>query len=109
MKVLITDSAFADLDNIIAYYREQKVPQIGEALALQILEKIEILPQQPKAGRIVPEYQTENIRELIEKPYRIVYLLKSESIHIIRVWRSERLMALPDSSETNSENSSENS
>jgi toxin ParE1/3/4 len=28
---------------------------------------------QPLSGRKEPEYQTDDIRELIEKPYRIIY------------------------------------
>ena len=32
----------------------------------------EQITDQPLSGRKVPEYQTDDIRELIEKPYRII-------------------------------------
>ncbi len=42
----------------------------------------------------------EKIRELIHPPFRVVYLREFDSIHLIRVWRSERILRLPDESET---------
>ena len=41
-------------------------------------------------GRIVPEEQVEEIRELIFTPYRIVYEIyeKGKVIYIVRVWHS---------------------
>lgn len=50
----------------------------------------------PKIGRIVPEFDDESIREIIHKPFRVVYLLKGEMIYVIRVWRGERLLILSD-------------
>jgi len=44
---------------------------------------------------MVPEFNTANIRELIHKPFRVVYLRESSSIFIVRVWRSERILELP--------------
>jgi hypothetical protein len=36
----------------------------------------------------VPEYQTEDIRELIEKPYRIIYRIKSNRRFSGHPWRT---------------------
>ncbi|MFK5947294.1 MAG: type II toxin-antitoxin system RelE/ParE family toxin [Methylococcales bacterium] len=47
-------------------------------------------------GRKVPEFDEEKIRELIHTPFRIVYLREKNSIHVIRIWRSERLLVLPE-------------
>jgi len=77
------------------YYEEQLVPQVGNRLAREILARIETLSDNPDIGRIVPEFNTDNIRELIHKPFRVVYLRESSSISIIRVWRSERILELP--------------
>jgi len=49
-------------------------------------------------GRIVPEFNSEDIRELIHIPFRIVYILESKVIYVVRIWRSERLLKLADSS-----------
>jgi toxin ParE1/3/4 len=40
----------------------------------------------------VPEYQAEDIRELIEKPYRIIYRVKPDQIDVLSVIHSARLM-----------------
>ena len=43
------------------------------------------IPQFPKAGRIVPGYGDENIREKIYENYRIVYRLKEDFIEIVAI------------------------
>ena len=95
MKVCLTDSAVNDLRELHLYYEEQLVPQVGQRFVAEILDRIETLIDNPDIGRVVPEFATENIRELIHKPFRVVYLRESSSIFIIRVWRSERILELP--------------
>ena len=95
MKVLLTDSAIDDLRELQFYFDEQLVPQIGKRLVTEILDRVETLTSNPDIGRIVPEFNVDNIRELIHKPFRVVYLRESKSIYVIRVWRSERILELP--------------
>jgi plasmid stabilization system protein ParE len=77
------------------YYEEQLVPQVGQRFVAEILDRIETLIDNPDIGRVVPEFSTDDIRELIHKPFRVVYLRESSTIYIIRVWRSERILELP--------------
>ena len=51
-------------------------------------------------GRIVPEFDQPFLRELIHPPVRIVYCREPTRVRIVRVWRSERVLALPDDEET---------
>lgn len=95
MKVCLTDSALNDLRELHRYYEEQQVPDVGQRIVAEILDRIEMLSDNPDIGRVVPEFVTDNIRELIHKPYRVVYLREPSSIFIIRVWRSERILELP--------------
>ncbi len=74
--------------------KEQQVPQVDEKFIVEIIAHIETLTNHPEIERIVPEFQTSHIRELIHQPFRIVYTLSSSVIHIVRVWRSERLLRL---------------
>ncbi|WP_313888480.1 type II toxin-antitoxin system RelE/ParE family toxin [Nostoc spongiaeforme] len=39
----------------------------------------------PLSGRIVPEFETEQIREVIEGSYRIIYYIKPEQIEVLAV------------------------
>ena len=95
MKICLTDSAVRDLQELRVYYEEQSVPHVDNRLVTEILARIETLTDNPYIGRIVPEFNADNIRELIHKPFRVVYLRDSSSIFIIRVWRSERILELP--------------
>jgi len=94
LKISISDSAFADLQDIKDYYKSQLVPHVGDKFVHDIIEHIETLPDNPDKGRKVPEFNQEKIRELIHPPFRIVYLREELTIHIVRVWRSERLLLL---------------
>jgi len=96
VKILVSNSAFSDLEDIKEYYEEQAVPEIGMNYISDIFDHIETLNDHPKIGRIVPEFEDDFIREIIHPPFRVVYLLETKMIHIIRVWRSERILELPD-------------
>jgi toxin ParE1/3/4 len=43
------------------------------------------IADQPSSGRKAPEYDAEDIREIIEKPYRIIYKIKSNQIDVLAV------------------------
>ena len=96
MKVFISDSGFKDLERIKDYYIEEGAPHVGEAFVALIIEHIGTLSDNPDIGRMVPEFEDEKIRELIHRPFRVVYLRESSSVHVVRVWRSERLLVLPE-------------
>ena len=95
MKIGLTESALADLQEIRIYYEEQLIPQVGIRFVAEILDRIETLVENPDIGRMVPEFNVDDIRELIHKPFRVVYLRESTSIFVVRVWRSERELELP--------------
>ena len=97
MKISFSNSALEDLKEVQAYYNEQEVPEVGRRHLIEIFERVESLPGNPQLGRVVPEFDVPHIREIIHPPYRVVYMLDSKSIQIIRVWRSERLLVLPGS------------
>ena len=95
MKVFIANSAYSDLENIEYYYEEEGVPHVGRNFINEIIKHVQALIDNPDIGRVVPEFGEDKIRELIHRPFRIVYLRERNSIHVIRVWRSERLLKLP--------------
>jgi len=97
MRILVSESAFSDLEEIKKYYKKQGLSHIGNQFVVSILEHVQTLKDNPDIGRTVPEFANENVRELIHPPFRIVYLREAKSIHIIRIWRSERLMKMPES------------
>jgi len=96
LKILLSDSAFNDLIAITNYYTDEGVPHVGNDFVNNIISHIESLKENPDIGRKVPEFNESNIRELIHVPFRIVYLREVKLIHVVRVWRSERLLNLDD-------------
>jgi toxin ParE1/3/4 len=48
------------------------------------------IAEQPLSGRRVPEYDLEQIREVIEWPYRIIYYIKPDQIDVIAVFHGAR-------------------
>ena len=46
---------------------------------------VKAIPRFPKAGRIVPEYGDENLREKIYQNYRIVYRIKGTFVEVVAI------------------------
>tara|TARA_R110001583_G_scaffold36262_1_gene119544 strand:+ start:723 stop:1016 length:294 start_codon:yes stop_codon:yes gene_type:complete len=97
MELRVSQSALEDLQAIQEHYIEESVPHIGDEYVTAILEQAEMLVRHPDAGRIVPELGLNHIRELIHSPFRVVYLRQETDVVLIRVWRSERQLELPES------------
>lgn len=95
MELVLTESALEDFEALQQYYSDQGVPQIGNRFVNDILTAAERLIEHPDSGRKVPEFDEEQIRELIFPPYRVVYLREASFVSIIRVWREERTLLLP--------------
>lgn len=91
----IASSALEDLKEIQRFYAQQQVPAVGKRLVTEIISHIETLSIHPDLGRVVPEFDVKNLRELIRPPFRIVYRRDKNRVRIVRVWRSERLLKLP--------------
>ena len=94
--IRFAESALADLESIRDWYAEQDVPEVGERLIGEIVASIEALADHPDMGRIVPEFDQPFLRELIRAPFRIVYRRDAKHVRVVRVWRSERLLDVPD-------------
>ena len=58
----------------------------------KLFTRVDQLETHPKSGRIVPEYNMEIIRELIEGNYRIVYKIIQNSVFILRVHHAAKLL-----------------
>ena len=50
----------------------------------------------PESGRVVPELQRSDLREVIHKEYRIIYRIDSEGVSIMTVRHSRQLTTAAD-------------
>jgi plasmid stabilization system protein ParE len=61
----------------------------------RVVESTETLLKTPQIGRMVPEFNRPDLRELLFRDYRIVYLLQDDAAFILRVVHGSRdLLAL---------------
>lgn len=94
VKIGLTESAYLDLRDIESYV-SQSSHRMGRSFTNKILKKIEMLYEHPRIGRKVPEFNQDNIRELIQGKYRIVYRIKDDSlIEILRIVHGSKLIDL---------------
>lgn len=56
----------------------------------KLMNRVDQLESYPKSGRVVPEFNVEAIRELIEGNYRIIYKTTTSQVAIIRVHHAAR-------------------
>ena len=82
--------ALLDLESIRDYIARDS-PLYAELVIRRLVAAVERLEAFPQSGRIVPERNAEDIREIIVKPYRIVYRLRPELVEIVTVFRASRL------------------
>lgn len=93
--VHFAESAVADLEELRAWYEAQGVREVGDRVIDEIFQSIKGLADHPDMGRVVPEFGQRFLREIILPPFRIVYRRDEGHVRIVRIWRSERLLALP--------------
>ena len=88
-----TSSALTDLTEIGEYIATDS-PKYAELTVSKLYHKVEILVTHPRVGRMVPEMEQENLRELIEGNYRIIYEIINDNIFILTLHHSSRILKL---------------
>jgi len=94
-RVSISPSARQDLHDLVSYIAADN-PPAAEQFGLRILNEVERTAVMPEIGRVVPEFGIPDLRELIVRPYRIVYRIdkRRSLIEIVRIWHAAR--GIPD-------------
>ena len=86
-----TSRAQKDLDSIFDFAARSS-GQYAQLLVQRILKAISRLEDFPESGRVVLEYARIDIREVILKPYRIVYRVLENEVHILVVQHGAKLL-----------------
>ena len=79
-----SDHAKADLRHIHDYIAEDS-KHYAKMVTQAIVDKTLRLSGLPKVGKMVPEIGDENIRELHEYSYRIMYEIRADHIYVLAV------------------------
>jgi len=90
-KLIWSSAARDDLHDIVIFIARDN-PERAMSFGYELISETDRLQTFPELGRIVPEYQNQFVREIIFRPYRIVYRVNHEQqvCEIARVWHSAR-------------------
>jgi plasmid stabilization system protein ParE len=96
MKVIWTQESILQLIEIEDFISNDSPKRAAEFVD-EIIDHAEAtLPDTPSIGRMVPEINNANIRELIFKKYRIVYRVNKNNIEILTVFEGHRLLRIDE-------------
>ncbi len=89
-RIVWTPQAIADLEAIHAFIARDS-ERYADIVVDRIIAAVERVRDFPRSGRVVPEVQREDLREVILGSYRIVYWLVEDRADVVTVFRSSRL------------------
>ena len=95
MNVVWTQQAYVRLAEIHEYVAG-KSPNAANRLLTRLIDCVLPLAEFPRMGRMVPELRSQDIRELIQGNYRIVYRVRSDSVEVLTVFEGHRLLPHDD-------------
>jgi len=56
----------------------------------RLLEQTKMLARLPDQGRVVPELERNEMREILVKPYRVIYRRPETTVEIVAIWHMSR-------------------
>jgi toxin ParE1/3/4 len=89
VKVVWTDTAKRNLRAIRSYIA-QGSPAYADRMVDKLTSRSKQIGTFPLSGRVVPEFETKQIREVLESPYRIIYHIRPDHVEIIGVVHMSR-------------------
>ncbi|NDY94903.1 type II toxin-antitoxin system RelE/ParE family toxin [Wenzhouxiangella limi] len=93
MTVIWSAEAQAQLAAIHEHVAEND-PQAAEALIKRLVARVVQLETVPFSGRRVPEYPDDDLRELLLRPYRIIYRQRDERVEVVTVMHYRQLLPI---------------
>jgi plasmid stabilization system protein ParE len=84
-----TDAAVAQLDDIAAYIAQDS-PRHAARTVERIVAAAEGLARFPFQGRVVPEFERDDLREVFWRKYRVIYRTARDAVRIIAVIHGAR-------------------
>jgi len=90
-KIIWSLQARDDLRDIVSFIAADN-PVAAQSFGFRLMSKVDVLAQFPEPGRVVSEENDEAIREIILRPYRIIYqvLADKQTVAIVRIWHGAR-------------------
>jgi len=80
----------------IAEYISLDNPTAAQGWVETVFEKVDVLNSSPESGRIVPEIERKEIREIIFGNYRIIYRVESNSVSILTIRHGKQILPVDE-------------
>jgi plasmid stabilization system protein ParE len=90
-EILWTLRAKEDLLGITGFIARD-APETARRWGTRLVKAVEDAAERPFAGRMVPEFGRENLREVLLKKYRIVYAVREGGITVVSLFEGHRLL-----------------
>ena len=97
MKVYWTDTAKAHLYGIRDFISRHSETYAKRVIDL-LTRRSEQISNFPMSGRVVPEFSMDQIREVFEGTYRIIYYIKADRIEVLAVVHGSQNVLSDDTS-----------
>jgi len=68
------------------------VPKVARKVVVTLLSRTRQLEEVPLSGHKMPDYLDDDMRELFENPYRIIYRITEQQIEILTVMHYRQLL-----------------
>jgi len=91
MKIVWSKNAVSRIEDIAANITKDS-PSASQKWKRKIYEEVQRVIKFPKIGRIVPEANRDEVREIFHGIYRIIYLIESKRISILTVRHGRQLL-----------------
>lgn len=88
-QVIWADAAIDQLREIVGYIANTS-PDNAEKVRIRLVRAPRVLESLPEFGQCVPEFNQHHIRELLVKPFRMLYLIRGDACHIVYIVRASR-------------------
>jgi addiction module RelE/StbE family toxin len=91
MKILWTKLALNRIEEIANYIAEDN-PSASQKWKREVYQKTQNLRSFPKMGRMVPEVNRDEVREIFYGNYRIIYRIEPKRVSILTVRHGKQLL-----------------
>ena len=91
-EIVWTRKALCDLKDVFDYIQKDS-QYYATSTTNELLNKVQLLKSSPLLGKMVPEFDDTDLRELLHKKYRVIYKLEKSIIYIVRIYHSARLLS----------------
>ena len=90
-KVILTPQAIEDLRQAVTVIAQDN-PERARSFGNELIDRALSLATFPERGRVVPEIGEPAVREIIHRPFRIIYEIFPEQavVYVLRFWHGAR-------------------